>query len=642
MCSAHRQPSYKEIQRRLACTFAFWLLGQIAAFGQIPYMNAGPDSSFAQIDFAQMYLDQMNRHAEKSAHQKAQDKELIDSGVVSALDLEAPLKAVEEYNRATVLMKTQHSEEASKHLRKAIDVYPKFVSAHIGLGLAYLDQEDKPKAKSEFELAAKLDPKFPGSFLRLGSVALSMNDLAAAQTDLEKAASQRPKDASTLSALAYAQNGTHQYREVLETAARVHALNHKGMANVHYVAASAAMSLKDFEAMERELNFFLGEDPTNPFAPSARQNLAALTHNKMVRASGGAAPPQTTTLVASVRPQTFPNSEKLKGQLNALGDESDGSCVDCGTLAEANTNTEANSSGPALTVAPPASTSVGAWTIRTSVDQVTLFFTVSSHGHMVNDLEQSNIRILDDKKPPEKIEQFAPQSKLPMRLALLVDTSGSVHDRFSFEKHAATKFVEKMLSGASDLGFIAGFSQDTTVTQDFTSEPNELGKGIEKLANGGGTALFDAVTLACRKLAAYPESERVARVLVILSDGEDNSSHASLRQSIQMAERTGVTIYTVSTREDRGDKTDADRILEALAERTGGEAMFPGDIMTLGKSFDKLRELIRSRYFIAYKPADFQPDGSYRTITVTAEKDGKRLQVRARKGYRARLAATPN
>jgi VWFA-related protein len=276
------------------------------------------------------------------------------------------------------------------------------------------------------------------------------------------------------------------------------------------------------------------------------------------------------------------------------------------------------------------------------VDQVTLFFTVSSHGHMVNDLEQSNIRILDDNKPPERVEQFAPQSKLPLRLALLVDTSGSVHNRFSFEKHAATKFVEKMVSGASDLGFIAGFSQDITVTQDFSAEANELGQGIEKLANGGGTALFDAVSFACRKLAAYPDSERVAKVLVILSDGEDNSSHSTLKQAIQAAERAGATIYTVSTREDRGDKTDADRVLEVLAERTGGESMFPGDILTLGKSFDKLHDLIRSRYFVAYKPSDFQPNGSYRTISVSAEKNGKRLQVRSRKGYHARLATTPN
>ncbi|MGC2792817.1 MAG: VWA domain-containing protein, partial [Candidatus Sulfotelmatobacter sp.] len=139
----------------------------------------------------------------------------------------------------------------------------------------------------------------------------------------------------------------------------------------------------------------------------------------------------------------------------------------------------------------------------------------------------------------------------------------------------------------------------------------------------------------------YPDDERVARVLVILSDGEDNSSHSSLKQSVQVAERMGVTIYTVSTREGLGDKTDADKVLEVLAERTGGDAMFPGDLHTLGSSLDKLRDLIRSRYFIAYKPADFQPNGSYHAISIIAEKNGKHLQVRARKGYHARLEASP-
>jgi Ca-activated chloride channel family protein len=633
---------FEVMKRRFAWAVAFMVCGAVPALTQLPYMNAGPDSAMAQIDFAQMYLDQVNRHAKESGQQKAQDKALIDSGVVSALDLEAPNKAVEEYDRGNKLLRAQNSKEAVKHLQKAIEVYPKFVSAHVGLGLAYVDQEDTNRAKAEFEAAAKLDDKFAASFLNLGMVALSLNDFATAQPELEKAASLRPNDARILTSLAYSQNGVHQYQQALQTAQRVHTLDHKGMANVHYVAASAAMSLKDFEAMERELNFFLSEDPTNAFAPVARKNLEALTHNKTARAAIANGPQPTT--VSATQLQTFPNSDRLKAQLTALeNDPEEANCADCGKLSQADMVAE-NSNGGATSYPSPGLSSrpKGVFTLRTSVDQVAVFFSVSSHGHMISDLEQSEIHILDNSKPPEKVLQFAPQSKLPLRLALLIDTSGSVHDRFSFEKHTATKFVQSVLSSSFDLGFIAGFSGGMTVTQDFTSDQRELASGIEKLTNGGGTALFDAVSSACWKLAQYPDGERVARVLVILSDGEDNSSHGTLKQAIQAAERTGVTIYTISTREDRGDKTDADKMLEALAERSGGDAMFPAGALDLGRSFDKLRELIRSRYFIAYKPADFLPNGSYRTIDIIAEKNDKHLQVRSRKGYHARLEAAPN
>jgi Ca-activated chloride channel homolog len=632
---------FKVMKRRCAWAVAFVVCGAGPALAQLPYMNAGPDSGFAQLDFAQMYLDQMSRHAKESDQQKAQDKALIDSGVVSALDLEAPNKAVEEYDRGNKLLRAQNSKEAVKHLQKAIEVYPKFVSAHVGLGLAYVDQDDPNRAKAEFETAAKLDNKFAASFLNLGMVALSLNDFGTAQPELEKAASLRPNDARILTTLAYAQNGVHQYQQALQTAQRVHTLDHKGMANVHYVAASAAMSLKDFEAMERELNIFLSEDSTSAFAPVARKNLEALAHNKTVRAAIANGPQPTT--VSATQLQTFPNSDRLKAQLSALDNDPDeANCADCGKPSEADTTAESGNGAPTYPSPGLSSRPRGVFTLRTSVDQVAVFFSVSSHGHMISDLEQSEIHILDNSKPPEKVLQFAPQSKLPLRLALLIDTSGSVHDRFSFEKHTATKFVQSVLSSSFDLGFIAGFSGGMTVTQDFTSDQGELASGIEKLTNGGGTALFDAVSSACWKLAEFRDGERVARVLVILSDGEDNSSHGTLKQAIQAAEKTGVTIYTISTREDRGDKTDADKMLEALAERSGGDAMFPGGALDLGKSFDKLRELIRSRYFIAYKPADFLPNGSYRTINIIAEKNGKHLQVRSRKGYHARLETAPN
>jgi Ca-activated chloride channel family protein len=623
------------LMRSLIGLAGLWLCSGVSALAQ---------AGAAQFDYAQMSLDQQSKEAKKTEEQRAQNKALVDSGAFSALDLEAPNNAVEEFNRASSLIKAQNSKEAMKHLQKAIHDYPKFVSAHIGLGLAYIDQEDPDRARSEFEAAAKLDDKFPGSFLNLGRLALSLNDFGTAQSQLEKAASRHPKDPKILLDLANAQNGNHQYQHCLETAQQVHALEHKGMANVHYVAAAAAIAMHNFDVMEHELTLFLTEDPTNPFAPAARKNLDALSRSKTLKAADPASPLLADAKIASLGPQTFPNSDRLKAQLSAVGDESDGgSCVDCGTLADANPAVEGGHGGPSVAALPGLSDGArGVWTIRKSVDDVAVFFAVSSHGHMINDLEASDIQILDDNKPPAKVLQFTPQSKLPLRLALLIDTSGSVHERFMFEKRAAAKFIQKMVSSGSDLGFVAGFNTETNVTQDFSADTGELGHGIEKLTNGGGTALFDAVSLACRKLAAYPESERVARVLVILTDGEDNSSHNSLKQSLQAVERSGVTVYTVSTREDQGSKTDADKVLEVLADRSGGRAMFPGDIFTLGSSFDKLRDVIRSRYFIAYKPADFQPNGSYRAIRITAEKNGKRLQVRAQKGYHARLEARPN
>ncbi|MGB6990385.1 MAG: hypothetical protein WBD89_14200, partial [Candidatus Sulfotelmatobacter sp.] len=105
-------------------------------------MNLGPDAGFSQVDFAQIYLETENRRVKNIEDLKAKDKELVDSGAVSALDLEAPNGAIEEFNRARTLLKAQNSKEAMKHLQKAIAEYPKFVSAHIGLGLAYVDQED--------------------------------------------------------------------------------------------------------------------------------------------------------------------------------------------------------------------------------------------------------------------------------------------------------------------------------------------------------------------------------------------------------------------------------------------------------------------------------------------------------------------
>ena len=616
--------------------------GEISTPAQ-SYLSPGQYSNLAQIDFGASYLSAGSGRASDRAMRDEEGQRLIEAGIVSALDLKAPEKAVNQFNDATTLLKDQKFKDAIQSLQKAIAVYPSFVAAHISLGKAYLAQDDAKSAKSEFETAAKLDSMFAGSFLNLGRLASAENDFVNAQSNFEAAASIRPKDAIILSSLAYAQHKNRQYREALETTQRVHALEHKGLATVHSVGFAAAMALNDFAAMERELNFLVSEDPTGPLAPAARRNLEVLSYSKEAKLQapnmGNA---QQTTAVSDSQPlQTFPNADRLKAELRSLDDEEQGSCDDCnkpgGAVETANATARGSTAwDPSLGVAGGGS---GAWTIRKRVEQVALFFNASRHGHMVSDLKASDVEVLDNNLPPEKVVAFAPQSKLPVRLALLIDTSGSVHDQFGFEKHAATKFVQKVLSSTSDIAFIAGFSSKTTITQDFSSTQSELAEGIRKLANGGGTALFDAASLACWKLADHPDDDRVARVIVILSDGEDNSSSTTLKQAIQIAENTNVTIYTINTREEQGPKTDADKILEILAERSGGEAI---TMPTLGSSFDKVNDLIRSRYFIAYKPANLQSDGSYRTIRISAHKNGEALQVRARKGYHARLEANAN
>ena len=594
-------------------------------------MTTGPDA-MVLADYAQMTLDQQNREMKKNEQEQEKRKALVNSGLVSALDLDAPNSSISQYNRAIALMKEQKSKEATPYLQKAIAHYPKFVAAHISLGLAYLDQDDPQRARTEFETAAQLDDKSSSSFLNLGRLSFAEKDFSSAQKYLEKAAALRPQDPGILSSLVFAQNQNQQFQQALDTADRVHKLDHKGMASVHYAAAVAANSLQNSQRMERELNLLVTEDPSNALAPTARKNLAILAHNKEVMLQAATkGTPQTTTVT---QVQTFPNSDRLKAQLSALDDPNDRNCLTCDEVAD----TTVASSGPApISVPPSSATKTHGWTLRKDVDQVALFFAASSHGHMVDDLRSSDIQIFDDNKPPQKVVEFVPQSRLPLRLALLIDTSGSVHDRFSFEKRAAIKFIEDVLSSSSDLAFVAGFSNQTTVTQDFTADPGQLAKGIEQLANSGGTSLFDAVSSACWKLADYPDDDRVARVVVVVSDGEDNSSHTTLKQAIQTEEKTGVTVYTIRTRQEAGTKTDADKVLEALAESSGGEAMFPYDALSMSNVFKELRNRIRSRYFIAYEPSDFHPNGSYRSIRILARKDGKTLQVRTRKGYHARL-----
>jgi VWFA-related protein len=272
-------------------------------------------------------------------------------------------------------------------------------------------------------------------------------------------------------------------------------------------------------------------------------------------------------------------------------------------------------------------------TIHKLVQEVNVVFTVSDkHGHFVKDLKEADFKVLDDKKPPVQIVNFSSETNLPLRVGLLVDASNSVSDRFRFEQDSAIEFLNEIIRPHFDRAFVIGFDTTPEVTQDFTDNTEYLSKGVRALRPGGGTALYDAVYFACRdKLLKAPQTGPTRKAIILLSDGEDNQSRVTREEAIEMAQRAEVILYTISTNVS-GVKMRGDKVLERMAEATGGRAFFPFRIQDVSNAFSEIQDELRSQYVLAYKPADFTADGHFRSIDIIAA-DRKGLQVRARKGY---------
>ena len=284
---------------------------------------------------------------------------------------------------------------------------------------------------------------------------------------------------------------------------------------------------------------------------------------------------------------------------------------------------------------PSASTNDTVTTIRATTNEVNVVFTVTDkHGRHITDLKQNDFRVVDDNKPPAELRSFHAETNLPLQVGLLIDASNSVRDRFKFEQESAIEFLNQTVRPRYDRAFVVGFDATPEVTQDFTDNTEALGHGVRELRPGGGTALYDAVYYACRdKLLKASKDTPVRRVIVLLSDGDDNLSHVTREEAIEMAQRAEAIIYTISTNVS-GTKGAGDKVLERIADATGGRAFFPFQIRDVANDFAEIQDELRSQYAVSYKPADFKTDGHYRTIEIVAN-DRKNFKVRARRGYYA-------
>jgi Ca-activated chloride channel homolog len=330
-------------------------------------------------------------------------------------------------------------------------------------------------------------------------------------------------------------------------------------------------------------------------------------------------------------------------------------------------NTKPQAPAPAASVPPkqePAQKSDE--TLRTVVNLVDVLFTVlNRRNKLVPELEKADFKIWDDKSPQE-IRYFSKQTDLPLRIGMLLDTSNSIRDRIKFEQDASINFLYSVLRRNKDEAFVMTFDDEPQIVQGFTGDAGALRDQITRTRAGGGTAIYDAIYDACVKELSHPprppgdQPDVVRRVMILISDGEDNLSTHTRADAIEMAQRTSVVIYTISTStqwvslsqtdpnkasDRKYHLTDGDKILQELAEETGGRAFFPYHVDDLDQSFQDIGDELRNQYSIAYLPTNYVLDGRYHKIRIEVP-EHKGYQVRARRGYFARANAnvpvTPN
>ena len=333
-------------------------------------------------------------------------------------------------------------------------------------------------------------------------------------------------------------------------------------------------------------------------------------------------------------------------------------------LAETAQQSASNSNSQQQTTAPPNKTAApdqaapqkSDQTIKTEVNLVDVLFTVvNRRNKLVPDLEKTDFKIFDEKLPQE-IHYFSKQSDLPLRIGMLLDTSNSIRDRLKFEQEASVNFLFSVLRRNKDEAFVMTFDDEPNILQGFTGDSGLLRDHILKTRAGGGTAIYDAIYDACQKELSHPprppgdQPDVVRRVMILISDGDDNLSTHTRSDAIEMAQRTSVVIYAISTNtqwvslsetdplktsDRKYHKTDGDKILQSLAEETGGRAFFPYHVDDLDQSFQDIGDELRNQYSIAYIPTNYVLDGRYHRIRIEVP-EHKGYQVHARQGYFAR------
>ena len=284
-------------------------------------------------------------------------------------------------------------------------------------------------------------------------------------------------------------------------------------------------------------------------------------------------------------------------------------------------------------------------TVKVAIRRVRLPITVTDKkGQFVPGLTKNDFVILED-KTPQTIETFSDDlsQTTPLYVAVLMDTSPSTAGKLKFQQESAMNFIQTVIKPRKDRVLFATFDDQINLLQDFTDKLDLLDKAVYSVKKmGTQTALFDAIWQFCdEKMRSVPGR----RVLLVVTDGEDTYSRASIRDAVDIAQRTETTIFAISTKAgflatvpgvEAGQVAEKkDKDLLTLAEETGGTAFFTGDMLSLERSFTRISKELRAQYLITYNPTNKSYDGTFRKIDVKLGDGHSDLKVRTKRGYKA-------
>ena len=272
-------------------------------------------------------------------------------------------------------------------------------------------------------------------------------------------------------------------------------------------------------------------------------------------------------------------------------------------------------------------------TLKAKVQEVPLVLSVTDHkGKYVDGLAPSDLTILDNNQEQTAVTFFEHQTNLPLSVAIIIDASSSVAHRFSAEQSTIKSFIRTIARPTDSVNLFA-FNDRVRLISRFNNNWKEISRSIKKLKPKGNTALYDAIVAAADFL--HQDDSPSRRMIIVITDGEENDSAYTLDSSIAHALKTECAVYAVnisgSTEYDE-DAKQGEQILKRLADATGGNYFRADPEGDLGGAFNKIRRELRSQYAMAYKPSNLS-DSTFHRIEVVAR---RKLHVRCRSGYYVR------